>query len=99
MDNLPDKKRGVPSKQILYQKAAGHAIDAIEVLAKLMYEADNDAAKVGAAKCLLSKCIPDLKATELTGEDGNEILIKILDYAQHRNTDNTPAKTETSPRN
>lgn len=95
MADSQDKPRGIPSKQVLYQKAAGHAIDAIEVLAKLMYDADNDAARVGAAKTILAKCIPDLKATELTGEGGNEILIKILDYA-NSNKHYTPAETTVS---
>lgn len=82
MADSQDKPRGIPSKQVLYQKAAGHAIDAIEVLAKLMYEADNDAARVGAAKVILAKCIPDLKAQELSGKDGKDLLpIPILNGA------------------
>lgn len=95
MADLQEQKGGIPSKQRIYQKAAAYAIEAIETLAKAMREADNDNARVGAAKVLLAKCIPDLKATELTGEGGNEILIKILDYA-NSNKHYTPAETTTS---
>lgn len=73
MKDLQEQKGGIPSKQRIYQKAAAYAIEAIETLAKAMREADNDNARVGAAKVLLSKCLPDLKASELMGESGTPI--------------------------
>lgn len=36
-----------------------------------------DSSQVNAAKALLNKVLPDLKAVELTGENGNEIEINV----------------------
>lgn len=80
--DLQENKGGIPSKQAIYQKAAAHAYEAIETLARIIKDGDNDNARVGAAKALLAKCIPDLKASELTGKDGEPLLqalVKFLD--------------------
>lgn len=64
-----------PSKPALYAKAAVHAENMIQVLAHLALHADNDSAKVAAAKTLLNKVIPDLKVMEI---EGGETSVKIL---------------------
>ena len=68
--NLQGKKRGPVSKNALYQAASAHAHDAIAVLVELMNNGSHEATRVGAAKTILAKCIPDLKATEVTGGGG-----------------------------
>jgi hypothetical protein len=68
---------GTLSKIAIYQKAAAHALDAIEVLAREMKEGDNSGARVGAAKALLAKCLPDLKSTDFTPET-RQMFISIL---------------------
>lgn len=40
-----------------------------------------DASQVNAAKALLNKVLPDLKAVELSGEDGGPIAVHIVRYA------------------
>lgn len=75
---------------------AAHAKRAIEVLVDAMNHGENYATKVGAAKTILAKCIPDLKSTELSGEDGKELVIRFLDYGANRNS---PTKTKTSTEN
>ena len=75
MKNLQEKKRGIPSKQVLYQLTSAHAKDAIKCLADVMMNGDNDNARIGAAKVLLNKCIPDLKSVELGGEGGKTLII------------------------
>jgi hypothetical protein len=49
---------------------------AIERLAELC-NSNNEAVSLGAIKVLLAKNLPDLKATELTGEDGGRIKLDV----------------------
>lgn len=75
--NSQGRKRGPVSKQALYSAASAHAHTAIEVLVELMTTGKHEATRVGAAKTLLAKCLPDIKATQLTDADGNNIPITI----------------------
>lgn len=68
-----------PTRQGLYAAAAVHAFEAIKVLSELMNSADNDSVRVGAAKTLLAKAIPDLKALEISGDDVRPLIIKLDD--------------------
>lgn len=90
---LPGKKGGIPNKQAIQQKAQAHAIEAIEVLVEAMRNGDNTNARVGAAKTLLNKCLPDLKATELSGDEQKALVVRILGYG---NNNNASAETEGS---
>lgn len=90
-DSLEKKKGGVPSKQVLYQKAAANSLEAIECLVKIMREGDADSNKVAAARTLLNKSIPDLKENALKNEDGSAFLIKLVDYGGNNTT---PAQTK-----
>lgn len=76
-DSQEKRKGGVPSKQKLYQLAAAHAEESIKTLIEIVRNGDSDSNKIGAAKILLSKCIPDLKSAELSGKDG-EVLTFII---------------------
>lgn len=83
-DNIPHqiKERGaVPTRQALYSAAAVHTIEAIRVLADLMNDKRNPAVRMGAAKVLLSKVLPDMKAVEVSGLNGDDLqlVIKIID--------------------
>lgn len=78
MAKLPGKKRGTPSRQALYQMTAGHAREAILCLMDIIRNGDNSAARMGAAKVILNKCLPDLRATSITGAEGKELVLQIL---------------------
>lgn len=72
------RKRGaVPSREILYSEAAKHAPRAIEIITEIMEHGDSDSNRLGAAKTLLAKAIPDLSSTELFGKDGQPINITV----------------------
>ena len=76
MNSSKAKKRGSPSREILYSEAAKHAPKAIKVLADLL-DHGNENVRVSAAKAILAKAIPDLKAMELSGKDLNPTIIKV----------------------
>lgn len=65
-------------KQALYQIASGYGKEAIKTLVEIMQNGDNDSVKLGAAKALLAKCVPDLKATEITESEQEKLIIKIV---------------------
>lgn len=61
------KTGGVPNRGSLYAVAAAHSKEAIETLCDLMKNSQNEGIRLGAAKAILNKTIPDLRASE--GED------------------------------
>ncbi len=61
------KTGGVPNRGSLYAVAAAHSKEAIETLYDLMKNSQNEGIRLGAAKAILNKTIPDLRASE--GED------------------------------
>lgn len=77
-DTLNRRKGGNLSKSVIYNKVSRHAPDAIDVLVKEMKEGDNSNARVAAAKVILSKCIPDLKAVEVKDKDGNRLNVIVI---------------------
>lgn len=78
MDSLQGKTRPGPvSKNALYQAASSHAVEAIAVLVEIMRNGDSDSNKVGAAKAILAKCLPDLKQTGW-GDEEREMVKQIL---------------------
>ncbi len=78
MTSNEPKKGGTPTRAILYSEAAAHTPRAIEVIVELMENGDNDNVKLGAAKTILSKSIPDLRATEITGKEGQPFAIELV---------------------
>ncbi len=66
------KKPGSPSREMLYSEAASLAPRALEVLKELL-EHKNENVRLGAVKTVLSKAIPDLKAMEVTGPNGEKL--------------------------
>ena len=79
------KSTGVPTRDILYSEAAKHAQRAIEVLVEIMQKGDSDSARMAAAKTILAKAIPDLKAVEITGQDSGPLIIKIVEDINNNN--------------
>lgn len=82
-----EAKSGGPttSRQGLYAVAHKYTKEAIETLAELMRQTRNPAVRMGAARALLDKALPDLKATEISGIDGADLqlVIKIIDDKPH----------------
>lgn len=72
------KKGGSPARDVLYSEAAKYAPRAIAVLVDIMEHGDNDNARMGAAKAILSKAIPDLKSIEADIRGNEPLVIKIV---------------------
>lgn len=58
------KTGGVPNRGSLYAIAAAYSKDAIEALYDLMKNSKNDGIRLGAAKALLNKSLPDLRLSD-----------------------------------
>lgn len=76
--SLEANKRGTPARTVLYSEAAKYAPRAIAVLVDIMEHGDNDNARMGAAKAILAKAIPDLKATDLNITKPEPVEIRIV---------------------
>lgn len=69
------KKRGVTPRSAIYAKISKKRELVLETFFELL-ESKNESVKLGAAKVLLNKLIPDLKATELKSQDN--LVVKIV---------------------
>lgn len=94
-------KGGAVSRSALYSMAQKHAPRAIEVLQELMNSKYQPSVRMGAAKTLLGKAIPDLKAMEITGEGINPVKVLVLSpelvekyYPQGLKLDGVSSNTE-----
>lgn len=76
MSNEP-KKGGSPSRDMLYSEAAALAPKAIKRLEELLGHKNENVA-LGAVKIILAKAIPDLKAMEITGQDGQPLRFVVV---------------------
>ena len=56
-----------------------HSKEAIETLYDLMLHGSQEGVRLGAARALLDKALPDVKSVEITGEDHGPLLIKIIE--------------------
>lgn len=68
----------MPNRQGLYAKTAKYAINAIETIVKLL-ESRNEAIRLGAAKALLDKCLPDVKSTREDLRIESPVIIKVVE--------------------
>ena len=75
--NKAKKGYTTPNRQGEYAKIAKLLPMAIKELEKLITH-PNCNVRLGAINKVLDKCLPDLRATELRGEDNGPILIKII---------------------
>ncbi len=64
MNNEEAKQGGVRGRQGLYAYASKYSKEAIDTLYLLMTTSKNEGIQLGAAKALLNKCLPDLRAAE-----------------------------------
>lgn len=75
---VPGKKGGSlglqPGLQALQQYARPYAQRALDKAFELLDNSDNDSVKLGAAKLILAKVMPDLRSTEVTGEIALQLL-------------------------
>jgi len=91
---IPEVKKGKQlSKKQLQENIRAYVPSLIEKTVYLANSADNDNARLGAIKLLLSKCVPDLKATELSTDDQSKFIFQIikdttLEDARDKNTTN-----------
>lgn len=72
-------KPGVQSRAGLYQFASKYAREAIDKLYFLMTTSKNESVVLGAAKAILNKSLPDLKAIELNNPEDKEIKVEIVE--------------------
>ena len=59
---------GTKPREFYYQQATKYASAALEEIVWLMTNGDNDNVRLGAAKTILAKVIPDLSSTEIKGD-------------------------------
>ena len=68
----------LPSRQELYNLLSVNVREAIELLLETMRTTRNDSIRIGAINTILNKCLPDIKAVELTGENKEAIRVRIV---------------------
>lgn len=73
---------GVHPKSYYYQHASQYGLEAINLLVMLMRECKNPFVRLHAAKTLLNKTIPDLKAVEITGDMTSRAMIVVKSYGE-----------------
>ena len=68
-----------PSRTKLYGMLSRHVEEAIILLLETMRTTRNDSIRIGAINTILNKCLPDIKAVELTGGENQEpIRVRIV---------------------
>ena len=67
----------IPNRQGLYAKAAKHAVASIDTLVELLHSR-NENIRLGAAKALLDKCLPDVKAIAIKEEVNTPIVVRVV---------------------
>lgn len=69
---------GVPKRSNLYARLSKYAPQAIKRVVRLL-ESNNESVALGAAKVLLDKCLPDVKAITLENTNTGELKITITE--------------------
>lgn len=92
---------GVPSRDEMYQKIAGKANHLIDYLCDVVDgKKPASAVKMAAAKTLLNKVLPDLKATEISGNQERPLGVVILPPVKNEPGNNMatpPGSADSSP--
>ena len=92
-NDTKSKNGGTKPQIALYQKIASHEEEIIQALLDGLHSR-NESIKIGAAKILINKILPDLRQMEVTGKDGGPIKLNIIsgsDYISYT------LKTDASP--
>lgn len=79
---LPDKNQ-VISRQHAFTKASAHALRALDVVIEIMENKRmNPNARLGAARTIIDKVLPDLKSTQFVDDEGNTVKFNINMFIQ-----------------
>lgn len=70
------KSNKTPNRRGEYAKLAVLLPDAVEKLTALI-NSRNEAISLGAVKVVMDKCLPDIKAVEVSGSEGKDLEVKI----------------------
>lgn len=90
------KKEGTPNKGTLQSYLQNFTKEAIDEIVYVMRNSRNENLRFGAAKVIVDKSIPDVKAVELTGENNGPILIKIVEEIVEETNGNKSSDQELS---
>ena len=93
--NDKKKKGGVIGRSTLYSVISAHSKPAILRLVELM-SSKNENVALGASKAILSKTIPDLKVTELKGDEDRPVGVVFLPKKDYERLDSPPRATKGS---
>ena len=91
-DNSPQDKRGAGkpmSKQAIYSMVSSRSRELIEKLFELS-ESNNQPIRLGALRTLINKVLPDLKVTELQGDEDRPLGVVFLPKKDYDKLDSTP---------
>lgn len=100
------KKSGLKPRSLFYTYVQSYTQEAIEMMVYLMRTSRNEGIRLGAARSILDKSIPDLKALEISGELKQQYTLQLQQYAptdplqafkarEHIIDGKTEAKTDT----
>ncbi|MDD5220003.1 MAG: hypothetical protein PHV11_05535 [Candidatus Bipolaricaulis sp.] len=82
-----------PNQKGIYSKVAEHSDEILDVFFEGL-KSRNENIRFGAAKALLNKLLPDLRASEITGKDGEPFTVNIIrDYLSKSGVDAPPASS------
>jgi len=84
-NDLIPQKGGSPSREVLYQYASQYTQEAFDRALKILRESANENVVLGAIKVVLERSLPAIKALELSGKNGDDITVKLInDYLSSR---------------
>ena len=80
----------IPNKGSIYNAVARERKKILNTLFELL-DSRNPNVRLGAAKCLINKILPDLKSQEITGADGQPFTITVVTGDSLARTGFTPS--------
>lgn len=87
-NDLIPKRGGNPSREVLYAYASQFTQEAFDKAIDLIRKSPNENAVIAAIKLVLERSLPAIKALELSGKDGNAIVVQLInDYLSTRGLD------------
>ena len=79
------KKGGPPNQGTLQSYLQNFTIEGIDAIVEILRTTRNESLRMGAAKIIIDKSIPDIKAIEISGTDGGPIEIVIVEDVNNNN--------------
>ena len=85
MADTHEAKKGesTPNKATLQSYIQNFSKEAIDTIIEILRTTRNENLKMGAAKVIIDKSIPDIKAMEITGKDGEPIKFNLISGADY----------------